>query len=80
MPGNSDLDGKRCSANLFSALVLAECGDAAGGRARTGKIRVVASMRRRRSSTTSIPVLSISRLPQHPAEIGYFGVMAAMPI
>jgi ribose transport system substrate-binding protein len=70
---NSDLDGV-FGANLFSALGAANGVQQAG---QTGKIRVVAF-----DAPTSI-VDSINSglvdlaIAQHPAEIGYFGVMAA---
>ena len=70
---NSDLDGV-FGANLFSALGAANGVQQAG---QTGKIRVVAF-----DAPTSI-VDNINSglvdlaIAQHPAEIGYFGVMAA---
>lgn len=70
---NSDLDGV-FGANLFSALGSANGVQQAG---QTGKIRVVAF-----DAPTSI-VDNINSglvdlaIAQHPAEIGYFGVMAA---
>lgn len=70
---NSDLDGV-FGANLFSALGAANGVQQAG---QTGKIRVVAF-----DAPTSI-VDNINAglvdlaIAQHPAEIGYFGVMAA---
>ncbi|NTF45711.1 sugar ABC transporter substrate-binding protein [Rhizobium sp. AC27/96] len=70
---NSDLDGV-FGANLFSALGAANGVQQAG---QTGKIRVVAF-----DAPTSIidninSGLVDLAIAQHPAEIGYFGVMAA---
>lgn len=70
---NSDLDGV-FGANLFSALGAANGVQQAG---QTGKIRVVAF-----DAPTSIidninAGLVDLAIAQHPAEIGYFGVMAA---
>ncbi|MFT4184604.1 MAG: substrate-binding domain-containing protein [Rhizobium sp.] len=70
---NSDLDGV-FGANLFSALGAANGVQQAG---QTGKIRVVAFD----APTTIVDNINSGlvdlAIAQHPAEIGYFGVMAA---
>lgn len=70
---NSDLDGV-FGANLFSALGAANGVQQAG---QTGKIRVVAFDAPTTIADNINSGLVDLAIAQHPAEIGYFGVMAA---
>ena len=71
---NADLAGV-FGANLFSAIGAGER-RAAGGQDRRASASSP-STRRARSSTTSSAGLVDVAIAQHPAEIGYFGVVAA---
>ena len=70
---NPDLAGV-FGANLFSALGAANGVKQAGA---SGKVKVAAFDAPNRSSGSSRAAWSILPIAQHPAEIGYFGVVCA---